>query len=219
MQNLSQTRQVSKVDIGNEYNYRPVFPAHVGLEKPIATFFDTGSPKNIMSEKVYQMYFSHLSLNPAVDCRITDVQGNNIRIVGQIDFPFKLGRISLKEKVLVVRDIQLGFAHLLIGYPTMAREGISINAPREQLVIRRGHKISRIPLCKLTGRTPTREHSSLRSILKKDPTEGRYSVYSTSSQQINTHLESNQETYLKLDRELRLKPGESAWIEYSKSNF
>ena len=177
-----------------------------------------------MSYAVYENLFHSIDLKPVLNCCISDLHGNRIDIVGEISLLLKLGRFWIRERILVVKGVSF-FAHVLIGYPTMARQNITLDAAQEKLIIRRGKEFSRISMCKLiirhsanhpsgrltdkTVKVETTQNIKLKSILKK---KIDYPTVTTNIQEISRNLAQNLETRIQLVREVRLKAGETAWI-------
>ena len=107
--------------------------ADAGLDKHLIAFFDTGSPKNIMPLSTYNLLFSHIELKQVSRGLITDVSGNQLQVKGEIDLTLKFGRVPMKLKAWVV-DLNL-FAHILIGYPTMANYVVEIKPHKDVMLV------------------------------------------------------------------------------------
>ena len=96
-----------------------------------------------MPLSTYNLLFSHIELKQVSRGLITDVSGNQLQVKGEIDLTLKFGRVPMKLKAWVV-DLNL-FAHILIGYPTMAQYCVEIKPHKDVMLVRKRNIISEIP--------------------------------------------------------------------------
>ena len=207
-------------DMHHDFKFRPLYLADAGLQKAIVIFLDSGSPKNIMTERAYEAHFSSLPLLPVSNGVLTGIAGDRLSILGQVEVSFNLGRVKVKELVWVVGGIQL-FAHILLGYPTMAKYRIHIQPEKDRMVIGSGHSRSIVPrfpmelhysLDNSSDKDNTSQHShGQTSILKNNTSHLREIIHRKSY--ISYDLDRSVETDLCLSRNIRLNPNESVWVD------
>ena len=169
-----------------------------------------------MPASTYRRYFGQYTLSPVVKGRITDINGNPLDIIGEVTVYLRYGKCIVKENIWVAENLRL-FAHILLGYPAMARHGMQLKPSRNIMTIGKGKYYTEVSRYELkrniapeTNKLNEDEEKRTKGILKN--CNRRLKVLHRKSI-IEGLLENNQETMITTGREVRLKSGEKAVIE------
>ena len=206
----------SPSNVMDDYQFRPLYLADAGLPKSIVIFLDTGSPKNIMTELTYRTHFSSLPLHPVPNGQLTGIAGDRLDILGQVQVSFNLGRVTVKEFIWVVSGVKL-FAHILLGYPTIAKYGIHIQSDKDRIVITKGKTRDTVPRFKMEeyyfkeDLKSSDDNGQSQNSLLENETHLQTIIHKKSY--ISNCLDDNVETDLCLTRGLRLNSGETVWVD------
>ena len=125
---------VSNKDLPQELD-RPLVLAKIPDGRRIITLIDTGSPVNIMSEKIYLNYFRNLPIKRSAAENVCDIHQNPVQLKGEIQLTITLGDRQFSENVWVAGGINVP-CHLLLSYPACRRNHILVDPVCERLLVR-----------------------------------------------------------------------------------
>ena len=97
-------------------------------------FFDTGAPRNICSKRTYDLFFSHIDLQPTDELGLCDIQGGSLKVIGKIKLEFELAGVLISEDVYISKGIQL-VGHVLLGFQAMVKNQIRIDPTVDGVII------------------------------------------------------------------------------------
>ena len=118
---------------------RPLFLTHTPRNENVVVFIDSGLPRNLISFKNYQRFFSHLTLEAVEHSSLADLHGNRLKIRGSIVIEFLMNEVVFREEVIVVEEVKIA-GIILLGYNAMVRNRIDILAS-ENLISINGMKV------------------------------------------------------------------------------
>ena len=204
-------------------------------------FWDTGAPKNICSQRTYNLFFSHIEMQDTGEVGLCDIQGGNLKTVGKFSLTFELAGIPVTEEIYVSEGIQLA-GQILIGFPAMVRHQISIDPAIHGIVIQGRRQPFYCPgiswsytINEDIGRTqPVKQQHSpkVKSILKRrtvNETRHVDSVDFPHAQNLesdgidkiavlNLNLSQNETHSISSRRNLVLKPGQTSLLRCKVNN-
>ena len=97
-------------------------------------FLDSGSPYNLISEDVYQRYFSHIPISNNVSLGLCDIQGHPINTLGEIILPFKIANVNFETQIIIVKNI-VTIGEVLLGFSFLTDNHIILEPGRNRIKI------------------------------------------------------------------------------------
>ena len=98
-------------------------------------FLDSGSEVNIIDNKSYNLYFSHIPQSRSlVRKSLQSLNSSKFNVTGNVSLEVKVGEYLLTDDFYVVSNIGM-HPLILIGYPSMAKHKIILNPERRGIII------------------------------------------------------------------------------------
>ena len=189
-----------------ENKNRPLYLADAPQGK-IVLFVDTGAPRNFMPAEVYEKYFKMIPLKKASKGQYGDLHGNPMETLGEITLRCNLGGKVIKMDVRVVKNVAL-LGHILLGTQTLQEYDIDICQGGKFLTIRMDNGSRKKVHIYVPREIPKRNQAAtVKGILKQKESIIRM------VDEITEALDKNQEIIYTASTDVRMKPGESVWIE------
>ena len=194
------------LDGTQERDDRPMYLADTSQGR-IIVFVDTGAPRNFMTIEVYQKYFNSIPLKRASTGSYGDLHGNPMETLGEITLKCNLGGRTMRFEVRIVKNVSF-LGHLLIGIQTLRKYGIDVCRGGDFLTIRADNgRRNRINIY-----VP----KEIKQVSSAEPVKGILKTKQDITlmvDEVTSLLDKNQEVAIRASRDIRLQPGESAWIE------